>query len=312
MEERKVDFLSVGAGPAGLAAALYTSRAGLKTLVIDRGSPGGQMFMTELVENYPGFVEGIKGTELSELMQKQAERFGAEVAYGEVRSVGARGADGLVAVETESGTIRAKTVMIATGAHPKKLGIPGEEEFAGRGVSYCAICDGPFFRDQAVAVVGGGDSAVEEAHYLSKICSKVYIVHRRDELRAKKVAQDAAFRTENIEIVWSHVPVEVAGGEGGVEGLVVKSVGTDEARTLACGGVFFYVGFAPNTDFIDPNIIKLNEQGFIITNENLETSVPGVYAAGDVRRMHNRQITTAVADGTEVALNVDRYLQEHG
>lgn len=312
MQERKVDFLSIGAGPAGMSAALYTSRARLSTLVLDKGAPGGQMFMTEMVENYPGFPDGIRGPELAEMMKKQAERFGAEVAYGEVKAIGERCDDGLVRVQTDEMTICAKTVMIATGAHPRKMGIPGENDYYGRGVSYCAICDGPFFKGHPVAVVGGGDSAVEEAHYLSKMCERVTIVHRRDDFRASKIAQEAAHRTENIEMALSHVAVEVRGNNEGVTELVVKNLKTDETKSIPCAGVFFYIGFIPNTDFIDPAVITLNEEGFVVTDHNFETNVKGVYAAGDVRRMRNRQITTAVSDGTEVALNIDRFLQEHG
>ncbi|MEW5946663.1 MAG: thioredoxin-disulfide reductase [bacterium] len=311
MKRENYDFVSLGAGPAGLTAVLYASRAGMTTLAVDHGPPGGQLHNTEQVDNYPGFPEGVAGPRLADLMLKQAERFGAEVAYGEVEGIGERGEDGYLMVRVGGEAVRAGTVLIATGALPGKIGIPGEEEFAGKGVSYCAICDGAFFRGREVCVVGGGDSAVEEAVYLSKLCSKVKVVHRRDELRARRVARDAAFGTKNIEFVWSHVPIEIRGGDA-VEALVVRSVKTGGETAIPCGGVFIYVGFVPNTGFVDPEKIRLNEQGFVITGGDMQTSMPGVFAAGDVRRISNRQIITACADGSEAVLSAERYMQERG
>ena len=298
------DLVIVGGGPAGLTAGLYASRARLQTLLIEKMVPGGQAASTFLIENYPGFPEGIPGPDLAQAMEKQAKRFGLEVLNGEVNHLAAKANHW--EVEWEDRKITTKAVIVATGVESIKLGVPGEEELKGRGVSYCATCDGPFFRDQDIGVVGGGDSAVDEALYLTRFARRVYIIHRRNALRAEKILQERALQNEKIEILWDTVVAKVL-AEAGVEGLELKNVKTQETRTLQVNGVFFYVGLKPITGFLG-GVVKLDERGYVITDENMATSAPGIFAAGDVRQKVLRQVTTAVGDGATAAFAVERYV----
>ena len=309
MEKEQYDVIIVGAGPAGLTCALYSARAGLSVACIDRGMFGGQMATTELIDNYPGFPEGIGGVELGELMMKQAQRFGAEVTYGNITSVSdGRGDDGMIIINTDDKQLKCRAFVVATGAAPRELGIHGEKEFRGRGVSYCAVCDGFFFKGHDVCVVGGGDAAVEEAIYLSNLCRKVTIIHRRDRLRAAKASENAARARENIEFLFNSQILKVL-GDNDVSGVHIADTNTGAERNIPCTGIFFYVGILPQYEIVK-DIVKLNNNGFIITNDDMETSVEGIYAAGDVRRPRNRQVSTAVGDGATAALSIERVLNE--
>lgn len=299
------DLVIIGGGPAGLTAGLYATRARLKTLLIEKMFLGGQAASTYLIENYPGFPEGILGPDLTQAMEKQARRFGLEIINGEVKHINPR--QKFWEVRAEEQSFLTKTIIVASGVEPVKLGIPGEEELRGRGVSYCATCDGPFFKDQEVGVIGGGDSAVDEAIYLTRFARKVYIIHRRDSLRAAKILQERALQNEKITVLWNTVATKILGQEG-VEGLELQNVKTHEVRTLPVKGVFFYVGLKPMTNFLK-DLIKLDERGYILTDENMATSAPGIFAAGDVRRKLLRQVTTAVGDGATAAFAVERYLE---
>ncbi|NYE56810.1 thioredoxin-disulfide reductase [Carboxydothermus ferrireducens] len=302
METR--ELVIIGGGPAGLAAAIYGARAALNPLVLERGVPGGQAATTEWIENYPGFEDGIGGFELMVHMQRQAEKFGAEFKNADV--TGIKKENGVFILNTSTGEIAAKTVIIATGAEPKELGVPGEREFRGRGVSYCATCDGNFFRGKTVAVVGGGDSALEEAIYLTKLVEKVYLIHRRDGFRAAKVIQERAKANPKIEFVLNTVVEEIA-GERKVEKVIVKNVQTGEKSEIPVDGVFIYVGLKPNTAFLE-GFLEL-ENGYIKTDENMATAIPGLFAAGDVRLKDLRQVVTAVADGAQAAVSAEKYLE---
>jgi len=302
METR--ELVIIGGGPAGLAAAIYGARAALNPLVLERGVPGGQAATTEWIENYPGFEDGIGGFELMVHMQRQAEKFGAEFKNADV--TGIKKENGIFILNTSTGEIGAKTVIIATGAEPKELGVPGEREFRGRGVSYCATCDGNFFRGKTVAVVGGGDSALEEAIYLTKLVEKVYLIHRRDGFRAAKVIQERAKANPKIEFVLNTVVEEIA-GERKVEKVIVKNVQTGEKSEIPVDGVFIYVGLKPNTAFLE-GFLEL-ENGYIKTDENMATAIPGLFAAGDVRLKDLRQVVTAVADGAQAAVAAEKYLE---
>ncbi|MGQ9694822.1 MAG: thioredoxin-disulfide reductase [Thermodesulfobacteriota bacterium] len=299
------DLIVIGGGPAGLTAGLYATRARLKTLLIEKLFLGGQAASTYLVENYPGFPDGILGPDLTQAMEKQAKRFGLEVINGEVKYINPQ--EKLWEVGGDEQNFLAKAIIIASGVESVKLGIPGEEELRGRGVSYCATCDGPFFKDQEVGVIGGGDSAVDEAIYLTRFAQKVYIIHRRDNLRATKILQERALQNKKITILWDTVATKILGQER-VEGLELKNVKTQEKRLLPVKGVFFYVGLRPMTNFLK-DLIKLDERGYIITDENMATSVPGIFAAGDVRQKLLRQVATAVGDGATAAFAVERYLE---
>jgi len=299
------DLLIAGGGPAGLTAGLYAARGKIRTLLVEKMAPGGQAASTYMIENYPGFPEGIPGPDLMKAMENQAKRFGVEIITGEVSQLTSRGQ--LWEVDQEGRKIMAKAVIVATGVEPAKLGVPGEEELKGRGVSYCATCDGPFFRNQDIGVVGGGDSAVDEALYLTRFARHVYIIHRRNALRAEKILQERAFQNEKIEILWDNVVTRVI-GETGVEALELKNVKTQERRILRVSGVFFYVGLKPNTGFLR-EIVEMDERGYVMTDANMATSAPGVFAAGDVRQKLLRQVTTAVGDGATAAFAVERYVE---
>ena len=305
------DVLVVGGGPAGLTAALYAARAKLSTLVIDRLIPGGQILNTHLVEDYPGF-ESIEGPELAARMQAHAEKFGAEIVMDTVLEVRSEGdLDQVKVVRTEEREYRAKAVIVTAGGSPNKLGVPGEEEYNARGVSYCAVCDGPFFNGQVLGVVGGGDAAVEEAVYLTKYASKVYLIHRRNELRAQKILQERLFANETIEVIWDSVVEEVVGANGKVAALSLRNVVSGETRSLAVGGLFVFIGFKPNTDALGAlkDRIERDSGGHIVTNMYMETGVPGLYAAGDIRAQLARQVTTAVGDATTAALAAEKYIE---
>ncbi len=303
------DVIVIGGGPSGLTAALYASRGGLKTLLLEKMTPGGLAQTTDIIENYPGFPEGVSGPDLMGLMEEQAGRFGAEFkTIVEVTAI--ENLDGgLFLVVTSGESFSAKSVIIASGAEPKKLGVPGEGEYTGRGVSYCAVCDGAFFKDAEVAVVGGGNSAAEEALFLTKFAKKVNIIHRRDRLRADKINADRAANDPKIEVVWDTVVEEVVGGDKGVSALRLKNLKSQEVRELPVEGIFIYVGYGPNTDFVK-DMVELDEYGFIVTDGEMNTSVSGIMACGDVRSKALRQIVTAAGDGATAAFSVEKYIDK--
>ena len=300
------DLIIIGGGPAGLTAGLYTARARLDILLVEKFAPGGQVLTTDWVENYPGFPEGVSGFELVDRMKSQAEKFGLEIRNEEVEGLDLSSEKKTVI--TNKGRLEAKALILACGATPKKIGIEGEALLTGKGVSYCATCDGPFYRDQEVAVIGGGDTAVEEAVFLTRFASRIHVIHRRDRLRAVKVLQDRAMAEEKIEFLWDTVPLKIS-GENGVEGIELKNVKTGEISHKEVQGVFVFVGTDPNSDFVR-GTVKTNENGFVITDEDMKTSIPGVFAAGDIRAKLFRQIATAVGEGATAAFSVEKYLED--
>lgn len=304
--DRVYDMIIIGGGPAGLSAGLYASRAGLSTLLIEKAIFGGQIANAELVENYPGFPDGISGFELGQLMHQQATKYGLETIATEVTGV-ELGETGKV-VTTTDGHYTAKALIIAGGAEPNKLGVPGEGEFVGKGVSYCATCDGPLFRDRVVAVVGGGDSAVEEGILLTRFASKVTIIHRRNQLRASKLLQERAFANPKMEFLWDTVVEEIFGDDL-VKGLKLRNVKTGQRSTVEVSGVFIYVGLHPSTDYLR-RLLPLDEEGRIYTDERMQTEIPGIFAAGDIRRHSPRQAITAAGDGATAALSAEKFLSE--
>ncbi len=304
-DENKFDIIVIGAGPAGLTAGLYAARAGLSVAVFERISPGGQLAQTAEVENYPGFPNGAEGWQLAFDMQQQALNFGVKIVTEEVLGVDFSG--GVKTITTPGGVYAAKSVVVATGAHHRELGLAGEHELAGKGISYCATCDGNFFRGKDVIVVGGGNTAVGDAMYLSRICNKVYLVHRRDKLRATAVYNERLAALDNIEFVWNSVPQEILSEDGKVAGLRIKNNVTDEVRDIAASAVFVAVGNAPSTDFLK-GTLDLNEAGYVVADESGKTNVPGVFAAGDVRTKALRQVVTAVADGALAAENAAEFI----
>lgn len=305
-EDKIYDVIIIGAGPAGMTAAVYASRANLSTLMIERGIPGGQMANTEEVENYPGF-EMILGPELSTKMFEHAKKFGAEYAYGDVSEI----VDGEAykTVKVSGKEYKALAVIISSGAEYKKMGIPGETELGGRGVSYCAVCDGAFFKQKNLVVVGGGDSAVEEGAFLTKFANKVTIVHRRDELRAQMILQDRAFANEKIDFIWNTTVKEIHGKDGKVAGVTLVSTVDGTEREFETDGVFVYVGMLPLTKPFG-SLGILNDNGYIVTNEKMETTVPGIFGAGDVREKMLRQIVTATGDGSIAAQSAQHYIEK--
>ncbi len=307
MESGDYDLIIAGGGPAGLTASLYAARARMRVLLIEKMVTGGQVAATFLVENYPGFPEGISGVDLAEAMEKQAKRFGLEIGSGEVEKITPRGRMWEVAYGNRK--LFAKALIVASGVESRKLGIPGEEALRGKGVSYCGTCDGPFFRDQEIGVIGGGDSAVDEAIYLTRFASRVYLVHRRNALRAEKILQERAFQNPKIQILWDTIVTKVMGNST-VEGLELVNLKSKEIWNLKVSGVFFYVGLSPNTKFLE-GVVKLDEYGYVLTDENMATSAPGIFAAGDVRRKILRQVTTAVGDGALAAHCAERYVESH-
>jgi len=299
-----LDVVIVGGGPAGLAAGLYAARAGLNTLLLEKAAVvGGQAASTALVENCPGCIEG-SGAEIAQHMLDRAVKFGMKLVTADVTAVDLLAVPKMV--DTSAGQARAKTIIIATGAQPSRIGARGEVEFTGRGVMYCATCDGPFYKDKHIAVIGGGDSAVQEGNYLTRFASKVTIIHRRDSFRASKVLQDRVFANPKIEILWNTTVTDIKGGEH-VETLVLQNTQNKESFEFPIDGVFVYVGLKPNTEMFK-GILEMDERGYIITNDRMETNVPGVFAAGDVRRKSLRQVVTATADGATAAISADEFL----
>ncbi|MGQ9703174.1 MAG: thioredoxin-disulfide reductase [Actinomycetota bacterium] len=306
MPEEVLDVVVVGGGPAGLTAGIYLARARMNALLIEKQSPGGAPALTERIENYPGFPEGISGYELVDRMRRQAEGFGLRIASFNPL-LGLRQEGEVKVLDTEEGQLRAYAVILATGMRPAKLGVPGEEEFHGRGVSYCATCDGAFFKDGVVAVVGGGNSAVEEALFLTRFASRVVIVHRRDRLRAGKILQERALSHPKMDFKWKRVVKEIRGDER-VRSLLLTPVEGGEEEELPVDGVFLYVGNLPNTEELQ-GAVELDAKGFIITDADLRTSMDGVFAAGDVRAGAVWQVAAAVGDGVRAALNAQFHVE---
>jgi len=306
MKDAPYDCVIIGAGPAGLTAGIYAARSRLRVVLLEKTAPGGQILVSDWIENYPGFPEGISGPELMQKMADQAARFELPLRTDEVVSVDF--SSPLKTIHLHDGTLEARTVIIATGASPRKLGVPGEEMFFGKGVSFCATCDGPFFRDKTLVAVGGGDTAVQETLFLTKFAKKVYLVHRRDALRAAKILQEKAFANEKIEWVWDSVVTELKGLDS-VEKVLVKNVKTSQVREIAAQGCFIWVGIVPTTQFLGGSL-TLDDGGFIMVDRKMETSVPGVFAAGDVRNTPLRQVATAVGDGAMAAMSAEHYLEQ--
>lgn len=306
--EHIYDMVIIGGGPSGYTAALYFSRAGFDTLVIERMTVGGQMTLTDVIDNYPGYAEGVDGFTLSMNMQQGAERFGTQTMYDEVVSVNFNSE--IKEIETAfSGRLYAKTVVVASGANPRELGLENEEELLGQGVHYCAHCDGRFYKDKVAVVVGGGNSAVSDALYLSHLCKKVYLVHRRDVLRATKVYHNSIANAENIEFCYNSVLSKINTQNGKIESVTLIDVKTNEKRKLECDGVFISIGRKPATQFLD-NQLKCDEHGYIVADESTKTNIKGVFAVGDVRTKALRQVVTAVSDGAVAAHFAEEYLSK--
>lgn len=298
----------IGAGPSGLTAAIYASRGGLRTLVIEKKFPGGQMVLTDFIENYPGFPEGINGFELAEMMKSQAVKLGTEIVTDDVTGLSGRDLNTPKIVETPNRKITADSVIIATGASYRKLGIPGEEKFYGRGVSQCATCDGAFFRNKSVAVIGGGDTALQETLFLTRFCNKIHLIHRRDRFRGVNILQDKIFsQKEKISVHFDSAPLEIKGDKT-VNGIVVKNAKTTEENTIPVEGVFIFIGMIPISDFAK-GYVDMDENGYINTDEDMKTSVEGIFACGDVRKKHLRQIITACSDGANAAFSALHHVE---
>ena len=303
------DVVIIGAGPAGMCAAMYAGRSMLDAVVLERGFPGGELLNTETIEDYPGF-EHILGSELAQKFQSHAEKFGAKIRTGVTVTAVRKRPDGLFETVTDSGDVyESPTAIITAGGTPVKLGIPGELEYAGKGVSYCAICDGAFFKKQTIAVVGGGDAAAEEADFLTRYADKVYVIHRRGEMRASKILQQRMLANPKIEPIWNTVVEKVeADAAGLVSNLKLRDVNTGASRDLAATGMFVFIGFRPNSGIVDGHV-KHDDMGYLITDANMQTSIPGLFAAGDLRAQLTRQVTTAVGDATTAAIAVEKYLK---
>jgi thioredoxin reductase (NADPH) len=309
-QEEQQEIIIVGAGPAGQSAALYAGRSRIPTLVLERGIPGGQLWNTAEVEDYPGF-EHIMGPDLAERMQKHAEKFGARFETAEVETISVDGDDRVVRT-ADGREFRAPAVIVTAGGEPRKLGVPGEDELAGKGVSYCAVCDGAFFQDAEIAVVGGGDSAVEEGTFLTRYGRKVYVIHRRDTFRAQAIMVEQMRATGKVEEVLNTVVEEIHGTGGRVSHLTLRNVETGERSELPVNAIFPFVGFTPHSDVFDPEVtarIELDESGHIVTDQAMRTPVPGIFVAGDVRSQFVRQITNAVGDATTAALAAHQYVE---
>ncbi|MFZ7102906.1 MAG: thioredoxin-disulfide reductase [Peptococcaceae bacterium] len=300
------DVAIIGGGPAGMTAGIYAARAGYKTVILETGAPGGQAGTTETIENYPGFPAGVSGPELMMKFYEQTMNFGVAMEFQHVTSLELEG--DMKKITAGENIFAAKSVIIASGARPKVLGVPGEPKYRGKGVSYCATCDGFFFKDKEVAVIGGGDTAVEEALYLSKICSKVTIIHRRDRLRATQILQERVLKNEKVEFIWDSVVDEINGDEKLSE-LSLHNVKTQEKSRLNVAGVFIFVGYIPNSDYLPKELLR-DERGYVLSNEDLETNIPGVFAVGDVRQKKLRQVATAVGDGAQIITSLDKFLAE--
>ncbi len=305
MEE--FDVIILGGGAAGLSAALYTTRAMQKTLILERLGYGGQILVTDMIENYPGFPEGVRGPELSIMMEQQTRKFGADMRYEDVTGV-EKLEEPLKLVHTTEATYAGKTIIIATGGSHKKLGVPGEDELSGKGVSYCAVCDGNFFKGEDVVVVGGGDAALDEGGYLTGIVNKVTVIHRRDQLRASKILQERSFDNPKMDFLWNHV-VEEFQGDNQLETALVRNLKTDEVYKFPTAGAFIYIGFESNSGFLKGQV-RMDEFGHIKTNISMETGIPGVYACGDIRVDSDRQLGNAVGDGITAALTAYKYITE--
>jgi thioredoxin reductase (NADPH) len=305
MKREVKDLVIIGAGPAGLTSALYAARSRLKILLVERLAPGGQIALSDSIENYPGYPEGINGMELVSKMKAQIDALGVPIRQGEVRGLEEDGT--LKVVYIDSDWVESKTVIVASGASFKRLGVPGEDELIGKGISFCATCDAPFYKDQMVAVVGGGDTAVQEALYLTRFAKKVYLIHRRKKLRAAKILQERVFQNDKVEIIWSSVVEEVL-GDSLVDGVKLRNLESGEKQELSVAGLFLFIGIRPNSGFLK-GTVDLDAEGFVITMENMETSIPGIFAAGDVRRKLLRQVSTAVGDGATAAHAAERYLE---
>lgn len=306
MSQIDYDLVIIGAGPAGMTAALYAGRARLSVLVLEKAAPGGQILVTDWIENYPGFPEGISGPDLIALMQAQVKRFGVEIDTGEVVSMDLTGE--VKRLDLADKTITSKTVIIATGASPRKLGVPGENRYFGRGVSTCATCDAPFFKDAVVVAVGGGDTAVQEGIFLTRFAKKVYLVHRRNQLRAVKVLQERAEQNEKLEVLWDSMVTEIKGSAEGVEAVTLRNVISGLETEISAEGCFIWVGTVPNALFAVGHV-AMDDNGFIITDNRTQTNVPGVFAIGDVRNTPLRQVATAVGDGAIAASEAVLYLE---
>lgn len=302
------DTIIIGGGPAGLSAGIYAMRSRLKTVLIEKLMPGGQMMVVDFIENYPGFPQGISGLDLGMAMHQQAQSLGLEVVTTDC--VGVDFSSETKVVTTTDGEFRAPTVILAVGATPRRLGIPGEDRLTGKGVSYCATCDGAFFKDKQIAVIGGGNTAIQDGVFLTRFASKVIIIHRRDKLRATKILQERAFRNPKVEIMWNTVAVEIL-GEHKVEGIILENVQDNSRRILPVDGVFVFIGNDPNTEFLRGHV-TLDPQGYIVTDEDMRTNVPGVFAAGDCRRKFLRQMVTAAADGAIAAVMAEQYIEALG
>jgi len=305
MKNIDYDLVIIGGGPAGLTAGLYAARARLNVILIEKIVPGGQVVISDLIENYPGFPEGIRGPDLVQRMTDQVKRFDLNIENNEVIAIDL--SNPVKKITLNDRTITTHTIIIATGASPKKLGVPGEDTFFGKGISSCATCDGPFFKDSVVAAVGGGDTAVQESLFLTKFVKKLYLVHRRDRLRAETILQERALASDKIEFIWNSVLTGI-NGLSHVENISVQNVKTGDITELSVDGCFIWVGILPNTQFLK-DAVKLDEQGFIIADLNMETSVPGVFAAGDVRNTTLRQIATAVGDAAIAAFSAEQYIE---
>jgi len=301
------DVIIIGSGPAGFTAGIYTSRAKLKTLIISGSLPGGQLMTTSEVENYPGFPNGIFGPELMMNMRQQAERFATTIIDDEVLKVDFKKRPFLISTHSE--TYEGRAILLCTGASPRKLGVDGEQEFGGRGVSYCATCDGPFFKGEEIAVIGGGDTAIEEATFLTKFGKAVKIIHRRDFLRASKILQEKAFENSKIQFVWNNVVTRIAGNKK-IESIDLKNLTTGKTQNLSVGGLFVAIGHEPNTSIFKDQL-ELDDKGYVVLKENTRTSVEGVFAAGDVHDYRYRQAVTAAGFGCMAALDVEKWLSEN-
>ena len=306
-EGKIYDAIIIGGGPAGLTAGIYLSRARMDTLLIEKAMPGGQVNLTEIIENYPGFPHGITGPELMQKMEEQAARFGLKIEYGEVAKVKIK-EDKVKIVKISNQEYKTLTIILASGAEASKLKVPGEEELRGRGVSYCATCDAPFFKDQKIVVVGGGDTAIEEALYLTKFAREVTIIHRRDRLRATKILQERVFANKKINFAWDSIVTKILGNEK-VESILIQNKKTGKEKEILCQGVFVFVGNVPNSKFLN-ELIKLDQKGYILTDGNMMTSQEGIYACGDVRKKLLRQVVTACGEGATAAFAAQKYIEE--
>lgn len=306
MSDNKYDIIIIGAGPAGLTAGLYASRAGMKTLLLEKLSPGGQLALTDRIDNYPGVIEDISGFELVKKMEDQAKSFGTEIKLSTVKSIEKTESGFLL--NTGNDSYGGMAVIIASGAAPAKLDIPGEEKFTGKGVSYCAVCDAPFYKEKKVAIVGGGDTAVEEAIYLTKFASEVTIIHRRDRFRAIKEYRDKAENNPKIKFRMESVPLEITGDQF-VNGINVKNVKTEEEDIIQLDGVFIFVGYIPNSSFLT-GFLELNDRGYLLTDNEMKTNIPGIFGCGDIRQKKLRQVVTAAGDGATAAFSAINYVEE--